>query len=156
MIKNPIKRGGARSLAKAFTHEDFSRKPEAPVGSERSFGIVFAAFFALLAAAPLIHGGEARWWALGVAAVFLAAALLAPRLLKPLNILWFKLGTVLHHVVTPVVMGLLFFVTVTPVGLLMRLSGKDPLRLKRPAGTASMWIPRQPPGPAPDSMRNQF
>ena len=143
-------------MAQDGTHEDLSRKTVVPVGSDRSFGLVFAAVFVLVGAGPLIHGNEPRLWALGAAAAFLAAALLVPRALRPLNLLWFRFGLVLHHVVTPVVMGLLFFLVVTPVGLLMRLSGKDPLRLKRDPQAASYWIHRQPPGPTPDSMRNQF
>jgi len=143
-------------MNKGVTHEDFSRKAEVPVGSERSFGLVFAAVLTLVGVAPLAHGGEPRLWALGAALAFLVAALTLPRALKPLNLLWFRFGMVLHHIVTPVVMGLLFFVTVTPVGLLMRLTGKDPLRRKRDPGATSYWIHRLPPGPAPETMRNQF
>jgi len=144
-------------MAKGVMHEDFTRAAgPVPVGSERSFGLVFTAFFTLVALLPLKDGAPVRLWALGVAALVLAAALLAPRLLRPLNLLWFRIGMVLHHVVTPVVMALLFFVTVTPVGLLMRLCGKDPLRLARDPAAASHWIPRQPPGPAPDTMKHQF
>jgi hypothetical protein len=144
-------------MAKGVTHEDFTRAGAAvPVGSERSFGLVFAAVFTIIALLPLKDGEPVRLWALAVAAVFAVAALLLPRLLKPLNLLWFRFGMVLHHIVTPLVMGLLFFVTVTPVGVLMRLSGKDPMRLKADAGAASYWIARQPPGPAPETMKQQF
>lgn len=143
-------------MAKGVTHEDFSCKAEVKVGSDRSFGLVFAALFALVALAPLLHRHEPRLWALGPAAAFAVAALAAPRLLRPLNLLWFRFGLLLHHVVTPVVMGLLFFVAVTPVGVAMRLTGKDPLRLRRAGSAASYWIPRQPPGPDPASMKHQF
>ena len=143
-------------MAQGVTHEDLTRKTKVPIGSDRSFGLVFAALFALVGAGPLIHGNDMRPWALGAAIGFLAVALLVPRALRPLNLLWFRFGLALHHVVTPVVMGLLFFLTVTPVGLLMRLSGKDPLRLKRDPAAASYWIHRQPPGPTPESMRHQF
>jgi hypothetical protein len=112
--------------------------------------------FALIAVWPLKDGGELRLWAIAVAAAFAVAALAAPRALRPLNLLWFKFGMLLHHIVTPLVMGLLFFLTVTPVGLLMRATGKDPMRLKRDPAAASYWIDRTPPGPAPDSMKNQF
>jgi hypothetical protein len=130
----------------------------APVqmGSERSFGLVFTAFFLLVGLWPLKSGGEPRLWALGAATAFLLAALVAPKALRPLNLLWFKFGMLLHHVVTPLVMGLLFFLTVTPVGLLMRATGKDPMRLKRDPSAASYWIMRTPPGPAPESMKTQF
>lgn len=130
----------------------------APVqmGSERSFGLVFAALFAVIALWPLKSGGDIRLWALGAAAAFAVLALALPRALKPLNIVWFKFGMLLHHVVTPLVMGLLFFLTVTPVGLLMRATGKDPMRLKRDAKADSYWIARTPPGPSADSMKTQF
>ncbi|MBF0323873.1 MAG: hypothetical protein HQL42_02270 [Alphaproteobacteria bacterium] len=143
-------------MAKGGTHESFTAVTEVRIGSERSFGLVFAVLFAIIALWPLKDGGEIRLWALGAAVAFLVAALAAPRLLKPLNLLWFKFGMLLHHIVTPLVMGLLFFVTVTPVGLLMRATGKDPMRLKRDPAAASYWIERAPPGPAPETMKNQF
>lgn len=126
------------------------------IGSERSFGIVFAVVFVLIGLWPLKAGGDVRLWALGLAAAFLLVALVAPRLLKPLNLIWFKFGLLLHKVMTPLVMGLLFFLTVTPVGMLMRATGKDPMRLKRDSTATSYWITRDPPGPKPDSMKNQF
>lgn len=133
-----------------------SHAAPAQMGSERSFGLVFTAFFLLVGLWPLKSGGEMRLWALGAATAFLLAALVAPKALRPLNLLWFKFGMLLHHVVTPLVMGLLFFLTVTPVGLLMRATGKDPMRLKRDPSAASYWIMRTPPGPAPESMKTQF
>ena len=126
------------------------------MGSDRSFGLVFATVFAIVALLPLKSGGEPRLWAAAVAAAFLVVSFSCPRVLKPLNRLWFLVGMALHHVVTPVVMGLLFFLTVTPIALIMRALGKDPLRLKRDNAAASYWILRQPPGPQPDSMRRQF
>ena len=139
-------------------HEDFTREEEVPGSSDRSFGLVMAAFFAIVAVAPLVQGSLAaiRWWAVGIAAAFLALALLRPAVLRPLNRLWLKLGLLLAKIVSPVVLALLFYVTVTPVGLLMRAAGKDPLRLRRNAGAASYWIAREPPGPAPQSMKHQF
>lgn len=126
------------------------------MGSERSFGLVFAAVFAIVALWPLKDGGQIRLWAAGLAAVFVVAALVRPAVLRPVNLVWFKFGLLLHKVVTPLVMGLLFFATVTPVGLLMRATGKDPMRLRRDPAAASYWIRRDPPGPPPDSMKNQF
>mgnify|MGYP001806346441 CR=1 FL=1 len=125
-------------------------------GSERSFGIVFAVVFAIVGSWPLKDGGDIRPWALALAIVFLIAALAAPRVLKPLNLLWFRFGLLPHKIMTPLIMGLLFFLTVTPVGLLMRATGKDPMRLRRDPAAASYWIVRDPPGPRPDSMKNQF
>jgi Saxitoxin biosynthesis operon protein SxtJ len=138
------------------THEDFSRQEDIKASSDRSFGLVIATFFLIVAFWPLIHAEPIRWWALGVAAVFAILALLWTAALAPLNKLWTKLGVLLYRVVSPIVLGLLFFVTVTPMALLMRILGKDPLRLRRDPNAASYWIHRTPPGPAPDSMKNQF
>ncbi len=94
---------------------------------------------------PLTRAGEVKLWSLAIAAVFLAAASLAPRALAPLNRLWFRIGILLGKVVTPLVMGILFFVMVTPIGFLMRLFGSDPLRLKRKPAAKSYLIERSPP-----------
>ena len=91
-----------------------------------------------------------------MAALFLAAALLRPAILNPLNRLWLKFGLLLHRVVNPIVMALLFYGTVLPTGLVMRALGKDLLRLKRQPDADSYWIVRQPPGPAPETMKDQF
>jgi hypothetical protein len=88
--------------------------------------------------------------------VFLAVAFLWPAALKPLNRLWFKFGLLLHAVVSPLVMGLLFYVAVWPTGLVMRALGRDLLRLKREPDSDSYWIVRRPPGPAPETMKDQF
>jgi Saxitoxin biosynthesis operon protein SxtJ len=140
----------------AMTHEDFNRQEEVNPSSDRSFGLVVAIFFLLVAFWPLIRAEPIRWWALGVAAVIAVLALLWTAALAPLNKLWTKLGILLYRIVSPVVMALLFYVTVTPIALLMRVLGKDPLRLRRAPDAASYWIDRTPPGPAPESMKNQF
>jgi len=103
-----------------------------------------------------IDGGAVRIWALVAGAMFVSAAVVVPVVLRPLNRLWFVLGMALHKVVNPLVMGFLFYLTVTPMALLMRLAGKDPLRLKFDRQAKSYWIKRQPAGPAPESMRHQF
>ena len=141
---------------KTSLHEDLSREREVKAGSDRSLGLVFAAVFAIIGLLPLWGGGAVRVWALGVAGVFVALALVAPALLRPLNQAWFRFGQLLHRIVSPVIIGLLFFTTVTPTGILMRLAGKDPLRLRFDPAAASYWIPRQPPGPDPKTMRQQF
>jgi hypothetical protein len=124
-------------------------------GSDRNFGFVFAAVFALIGLLPLIGGHAPRWWALAVGAVFLAVALVRPAILAPLNVLWFRFGMLLHRVVSPVIMAVLFFATITPLAVLMRALGKDPLRLKRSTGT-TYWIARDPPGPRAGSLKDQF
>ena len=138
------------------THESLARDGELAVGSDRSFGFVFAVFFALVGLYPLFFGGAVRAWSLGAAGAFLLVAVTIPRMLHPLNVLWMKFGSVLHRIVSPIVLGLLFFVTITPMAVLMRWMGKDPLRLRFDRGAESYWIPRDPPGPPPETMKNQF
>jgi hypothetical protein len=139
-------------------HEDFTRTEEVKGSSDRSFGLVMAAFFTLVALGPLLRSGVSgiRLWALALALLFLASALLWRAPLKPLNRLWTLLGLALYRVVSPVALGILFFVAVAPTGLLMRALGKDPLRLKRDPAASSYWIEREPPGPPPATMKNQF
>jgi len=138
-------------------HEDYRRKDDTRMGSDRSFGLVFAGIFAILAAVRWGLGhAEWLWLLAATAAAFLGAALLAPRVLRPLNVVWFRFGLLLHHLVSPLIMALLFYLTVTPTALVLRLFGKDPLRRRPDPSIASYWIPREPPGPAPDTMTRQF
>jgi hypothetical protein len=126
---------------------------EVKSGSEKSFGIVFAAVFLLIGLYPLMEDESVRLWALGMALVFFALAYLTPKTLALPNKLWFKLGLFLGAVVAPVVMTLVFFTTIVPIGLIMRLIGKDLLRLKLYKNAESYWIERnQPVG----SMKDQF
>lgn len=138
-------------------HEDYRRKDDTRMGSDRSLGLVFAGVFAVIAAIRWNLGHEDWVWGLAVAAgAFLVAALAAPRLLRPLNIVWFRLGLLLHHLVSPLIMALLFYLTVTPTAVILRLLSKDPLRRRLDSEAASYWIPREPPGPAPETMTRQF
>jgi hypothetical protein len=137
------------------THENFNREEASAPGSDRTFGLVMAGALALLAVINYWHAGGAWPWELALAAVFLATALVKPSSLGFLNRLWMKLGLVLHRIVNPIVMGLLFYGTIWPTGLVMRLRGRDLLRLKREPGSDSYWITRAP-GPAPETMRDQF
>ena len=124
--------------------------------SDRAFGIVFAVFFALVTVAPLRHHLPPRLWASAPAALLAILAAVAPKLLRPLNRAWLRVGKLLEKITNPIVMGVLFFVVVTPAGLLMRLFGKDPLRLRLDREAASYWIERPTDLPASESMRNQF
>lgn len=137
-------------------HEDLNREPAVKAGSERSFGLVFAAVFTVIGLWPLFRGGEVRGEALAAAAFFLGAGLWAPGWLGPLNRIWFRFGLALGRVVNPLVMGMLFFLVITPMAVLARLFGKDPLRLRRDGGAKSYWIERDPPGPEPESLQRQF
>ncbi len=143
-------------MATSQLHEDFSRAEHVKAGSDRSFGFVFAGFFAIVSALSIWRGHHGWHWGLPLAALFLVVALTKPSLLGPLNRLWLKLGLLIYKIVNPIVLGLLFYVTITPIGLLMRAFGKDFLRLRRDGSAPSYWIARQPPGPPPDTMRNQF
>lgn len=124
--------------------------------SDRAFGLVFSAVFALFTFYPLIAGGSIRLGCLIISGTFLLSAFLAPALLAPANRLWMKFGELLHSIVSPLALGIVFFFTVLPIGLLMRLFGKDPLRLKIDRDAASYWISREPPGPSAESLNNQF
>ena len=138
------------------SHEFQLRDEGVKTSSNRSFGLVFAAFFALLAALGAWHG-SARWpiW-LGLAVLALILALAAPRLLAPFNWVWTGLGLLLHRIVSPIFLAVLFYGCIAPVGFLMRLSGKDPLRRKYEPAADSYWIVRTPPGPPAESFKQQF
>lgn len=138
------------------THEVFSRDDNVVAGSDRSFGMVMAVALAAVTLLNGWHAGRLWPWSGGSAALLLAVALVRPQALNPLNRLWLKFGLLLHRVVNPIVMALLFFGTVWPTGFVMRVMGRDLLRLKREPDAASYWIVRQPPGPSPETMRDQF
>jgi hypothetical protein len=140
---------------KQSTHESFDRDEAAQPGSDRTFGLVMAGAFALLSLVNGWHLGRVWPWTSAAAVLFVIAALLWPSSLRPLNRLWMKLGLLLHRIVNPIVMGLLFYGTIWPTGLVMRMRGRDLLRLKRDPSAASYWIARAP-GPAPETMKDQF
>ncbi len=138
-------------------HEDLSRSDDEVQGSsDRGFGFVFAGFFGIIGTLKLWRGGSGFEWWLAAAVIVLLLALAAPRLLGPFNRLWMRFGLLLHRVMNPLVMGLMFYVGVVPIGLLMRALGKRPLHLAFDPHAASYWVVRQPPGPTPDSIRRQF
>lgn len=126
-------------------------------GSDRSYGLVFAAVFLIVGLWPLTgEHGEPRWWSLAVAGGFTMLALLRPAWLKPVNRVWFWIGIALHTVVSPLVMGLVFFLTVTPVGLLRRLFVRDPLGLRRDPAAPTYWAAKETPRPPRGSLGRQF
>jgi hypothetical protein len=138
------------------SHEDFSRVEALEGSSDRTFGLVFAIFFLGTALWPLLRGDVPRWWGLALSSICLLLTLTRPALIHPANVLWTRLAVLLNKVANPVVTGLMFYLVFTPVGLVMRLSGKDPLRLKFESNTKSYWIERRPPGPPPETMAQQF
>lgn len=143
------KRGG-------YTHERLADDGVVAGSSDRSFGFVFAGAFLLIGLLPWLGGGVIRWWALAVAFAFGVLAALRPGVLAPVNRLWLALGLLLNRIVSPVVMALLFYLVITPFAYVMRLTGKDPLRLKFDPEVPSYWIPREPPGPSPETIKNQY
>jgi hypothetical protein len=137
-------------------HEDLARHDDEPRASERNLGVTFAVVLALIGALRLYRGNETGLYWLAAAVAFLVCAYFWTAPLRPLNAVWHRLGLVLFAVVSPIVMGVVFYTTVVPIGLLMRKFGKDPMRLKFDPGARSYWIERDPPGPAGAQMKNQF
>jgi hypothetical protein len=139
-------------------HENFSRQADVKSGTDRSFGLTVGGVLLLIAVArTYFHGmGWVQYGMAGVGVVLIVLGLIAPDSLGRLHHAWIKLGLVMFRVVNPVVLALIYAVVIVPVGFLMRLTGRDPLRRKFDAGAASYWVVRDPPGPAPDSMTNQF
>jgi len=137
-------------------HESFDRKQQVSTSSNRTFGFVFAAVFAIIGLWPWLFSGQVRVWSVVVGAAFLVVAWLRPAVLAPLNRAWTRFGLLLHRIVSPIVLGVMFFVVITPMGLVMRALGKDPLRLRYDREARTYWIDRRPPGPAPDTLNNQF
>lgn len=124
--------------------------------SNRSFGLVFATVFIILALYPLLVNGSTRIWSLIVAFMFLMLALFIPVALTPFNLLWTKFGYLMHSMVSPFTLAIIFFIIIFPVGLLVRLLSKDSFRLNFDPNAKSYWIKREPPGPLPESLNNQF
>lgn len=137
-------------------HEELQDYSEVQIGSERSFGIVFTIVFVILGLLPLTVSKTPLYWALAVAALFLVLALFAPNVLAPLNRVWFKFGLLLHRIISPVIMALLFYLVITPTGLVMRLFRRDILRLRYDADADSYWIAREPADSETSSYKNQF
>jgi len=117
---------------------------------------LFTAVFAALAAMSYFRGGHAYPWLAGAAGIVAVVTLARPHWLRPFNILWMKLAGLLHRVVSPLVLAAMYFGIITPVGMIQRLAGRDQLRRHIDRGAESYWIRREPPGPPPESLRNQF
>ena len=125
---------------------------EIKISSNRSFGIVFFIVFFLIATYPIINDGHVRIWSLIISVIFLILGLLNSKILFPLNKIWYKFGILLGKIISPLVMILIFFIVVTPIGLLMRLLNKDLLNLKFNKNK-SYWIEKNEPK---SKMKNQF
>ena len=142
-----------------MAHEDFRRSEAVQGGSDRGFGLTVGGILLLLAAVRVwLHAGYGAIEPVlaGVGAVLVLLGLVAPAWLAGPNRAWTKLGLVLFKVVNPVVLGLIWLTTIVPIGLLMRAFGHDPLRLKAAPQAATYWVKREPPGPAAETMEQQF
>jgi hypothetical protein len=139
-----------------YHHELGRSHSEEKSSSERSFGLVFGAVFFLIAFRSFWHG--TRIWPLyaAIAAAFVLVGLFFPALLAPLNRVWSKLGLLLGKIVSPIVLGGLFFLVIAPAALIFRWMGHDLLNLRRDPKASSYWLVRDPPGPTPESINDQF
>ena len=138
------------------THENIIEKQDIQIGSNKSFGIVFAVVFLIIALWPLLDEGMFRVWALVTGIILFIISFIYPSIFKPFNYIWFKFGLLLGKIVTPIVMGFLYFFTITPTALIMRTLKKRPLDLEFDESLDSYWKYRDPPGPSSESMKNQF
>ena len=125
---------------------------EKNITTNRSFGIVFFIVFLIIGVYPILNEGDVRFWSLIIAVIFLVLGILNSKVLNPLNKLWFKFGIFLGKVISPIIMGIIFFLVVTPIGFIMRLLGKDVLNLKY-SNNKSYWIEKSGPK---SKMKNQF
>jgi hypothetical protein len=141
------------------THEDFSRREEVKGSSDRGFGLTVGGILLLIAAVRTwLHEGYGtiELALAGIGVMLMVLGLIAPGSLAGLNRAWIRLGLIMFKVVNPLVLGLIFLVAIVPVGLIMRVVGYDPLRLKRDPQASTYWVRREPPGPAPETMIQQF
>ena len=121
--------------------------------SNRSFGIVFFIVFLLIGIYPLLNQEDLRLWALIISLIFLILGIIDSKILTPLNKIWFKFGIFLGRIISPLIMGLIFFLVVTPIGIFMRILGKDLINLKFKKNVKSYWIEKTGPK---SKMKNQF
>ena len=141
------------SDANPALHEDLRRAHRIKESSDKSFGLVFTVVFTIVGLAPLISAESPRYWSLIVAGITLLFALLRPATLRPLNWLWLRFGRLLHRIVSPIILFLMYCVAIVPMGLLLRLLRKDLLLLRWSPGASTYWIKREAES---SSMRNQF
>jgi hypothetical protein len=143
----------ARSIAH---HEIDGRSVEIRRGSDRGFGLTFAALFLIVGVAPRLSSRPVHVGWLVASVVLAGVALAIPRILGPFARIWFRVGLAIHRVTGPVVLALVYFIVITPTALLLRARGRDPLRLRRDPRASSYWIDRAPSARAPGSMHRQF
>ena len=137
-------------------HEDLDRAEEIKLSSDRSFGIVFLLVFLAMGIWMVLGSHPEGWLFLAGSVILFVVTLARPSILGPLNRAWFKFGLLLGQVVNPLILGVVFFLVITPMAVFRRLWGKDSLHLKFNLCLESYWIDRNPPGPKPSSMTRQF
>ncbi len=132
-------------------------KQDVAGSSDRAFGLVFTVIFLLIALFPLLSGQGIWKSAIVFSFAFGLAALTAPRILSPLNRLWTRFGLLLHKITSPIILGIIFFLVITPMGIIMRALRKNgPLKMTMDHECQTYWIERTPPGPRHDSFTDQF
>ena len=122
------------------------------IGSNKSFGIVFSIVFLVIAFWPMLNGNEINYWSLAISITFLILGWANSKILTPLNKIWFKFGILLGNVVSPIIMGIIFFLIVTPTSIIMKILGKDLLNLKK-NNNNSYWIEKNNQN---SKMKNQY
>ena len=127
-------------------------KQEIKISSNRSFGIVFFVFFLIISLYPLLNENEVRLWALIISIIFLVLGLINSKILSPFNKIWNRFGILLGKIVSPIVMGIVFFLVVTPISIIMKIFGKDILNIKK-NNKETYWIEKSEPK---SKMKNQF
>ena len=121
--------------------------------SNRSFGIVFFIVFLLISFYPFLNQEKIKLWALIISFIFLILGIMNSKILTPFNEIWIKLGIFLGKIISPIIMGLIFFLVVTPTGIFMRILGKDLLNLKFERDKKSYWLEKTD---QKSKMKNQF
>ena len=138
------------------THENTNPTEAIEPGSDRSFGFVVGGILSAIGIYQYVMGSTVYGWILAPGAMLVLLGIVVPRILRPLNLAWMWLGILLGRIITPVIMLLVFIVSIVPIGLLLRLFGKDSLKLRPATEEVSYWIERSPPGPPPESLNDQF
>jgi len=128
------------------------KKDNIKISSNRSFGIVFFVFFLIISLYPLLNENEVRLWALIISIIFLVLGLINSKILSPFNKIWNRFGILLGKIVSPIVMGIVFFLVVTPISIIMKIFGKDILNIKK-NNKETYWIEKSEPK---SKMKNQF
>ena len=144
---------------KIVAHETIASEPDFKTGSDRVFGLVVGGILALLGASGVVFSTSAAWYSdlsLGLGGALFMAAIVAPEILRPLNVAWMRLGWLLGKIVNPIVLGIMFFLVLTPLAVGLRLTGKSPIKGRFDPSVETYWRRRDTAGSEPNSMKRQF